>query len=241
MSFILAALIGFAVGGGAWLSIPRLTAAVRRWRTAEPAVLPLAGSAVRANRPGWLERMVAARRADRIRAQLVEGLTATATSVRAGLSLPQALQAAAGRAPDPLGLELRAIVEDAARGATLEAALESFEARARLPEVRLLVATLKLARATGGNLAPLLDQLAETLRERERVRGQVRALTAQGRLSAWVVGATPVALLAVMTLVDPSFPRPLVTTPVGWGLLAAAATLEGLGALALRAVVRVDP
>jgi tight adherence protein B len=104
-----------------------------------------------------------------------------------------------------------------------------------------MTAGLSLARATGGSLAPLLDTLAETLRERERLRGQVRALTAQGRLSGYVVGATPVVMLLVMWLIDPAFVAPVFTTPLGYGMLAAAAVLEALGAVGIRAVVRIEP
>jgi tight adherence protein B len=125
-------------------------------------------------------------------------------------------------------------------GGTMESALAGFERRVALPEVRMLVAGLNLARTTGASLAPLLERIAETLRERERMRGQLRALTAQGRLSGWVVGLTPVALLMVMGAVDPGFVRPLFTTPAGLLLLGVAVVLEALGALAIRAVVRVE-
>jgi tight adherence protein B len=175
-----------------------------------------------------------------MRGQLPAALQVLATSVRAGLSLPQALRAAGEQAPAPLGLEFARIAEEAALGATLDRALENFERRLALPEARLLVASLALARATGASLAPLLDRLVETLRERDRLRGQVRALTAQGRLSGWVVGAAPAVLLAAMALADPEYLRPLIATPAGWALLGLAALLEVLGALTIRAVVRVE-
>jgi len=191
--------------------------------------------------PRWLSRLLAARRLERIRAQLPEAIVGLATSVRAGLSLPQAVQAAGKQVPDPLGREFRAVASATSLGATLETALDGFEARIGLPEARLLVAGLKLARTTGGSLGPLLDRLAETLRERERLRGHVKVLTAQGRLSGWVVGGMPVALLLVMSLVDPAFTRPLLTTPVGWAMLSAAVVLEGLGVFMIRAIVKVEP
>jgi len=167
-------------------------------------------------------------------------LLAMSTSVRAGLSLSQALGAAGERTPAPLGEELTRVSGELALGGTMEAALRGMEKRIPLPEMRMLVAGLELARTTGASLAPLLDRLAETLRERERLRGQLRAMTAQGRLSGWVVGMVPVALLGVMSLIDPGFVRPLFATPAGWMLLGSAVFLEGLGALTIRAMMRVD-
>lgn len=200
-----------------------------------------AASRPRLRLPRWLAALFAARRVERIRAQLPEAIVGLATSVRAGLSLPQAIQMAGKQVPDPLGREFRAVADATALGATLEGALDSFEARIPLPEARLLVAGLKLARTTGGSLGPLLDRLAEALRERERLRGHVKVLTAQGRLSGWVVGSMPVVLLGVMALVDPAFVHPLLTTHVGWAMLGAAVVLEGLGIFMIRAIVRVEP
>mgnify|MGYP001613468227 CR=1 FL=1 len=191
--------------------------------------------------PRWLAAPLVARRRAALRRQLPGALVSLATSVRAGLSLPQALQGAARSQAEPAGGELRRLVAEVGQGATLEVALDRFAARNPGPETALLTAGLKLARATGGGLAPLLEQLAATLRDRERLRGQVRALTAQGRLSGWVVGATPLVLLAAMWLIAPEFLRPLFTMPAGWLLLGVAAVLELLGALGIRAAVRVEP
>jgi len=189
---------------------------------------------------GLVERFLAARRIEAVRVQMTGALLAMSTSVRAGLSLSQAMASAGERTPAPLGDELTRVSGELALGGTMEAALRGLERRIPLPEMRMLVAGLELARSTGASLAPLLDRLAETLRERERLRGQLRAMTAQGRMSGWVVGLVPVALLGVMGIIDPEFVRPLFSTPIGWALLGVAVFLECLGAIAIRAVIRVD-
>jgi len=104
----------------------------------------------------------------------------------------------------------------------------------------MLVAGLELSRSTGASLAPLLDRLAGNLRDREQLRGQLRTLTAQGRLSGWIIGAVPAVLLGVMWIIDPGFIRPLFATPAGWVLLGTAVILEGLGALVIHALVQVE-
>lgn len=231
MALLVSLLVGFALAAAAGPALIRLRLPAR----------PSPGEPGTARRSGPIARWLARRRGDRLRDQLPEGLGALATSVRAGLSLPQALATAGGTVAEPLGGEFRRIVEEVRLGGTLDRALDGLEARVPLPDVTLLVAGLKLARSTGGGLAPLLDRVAESVRERARLRGHVRALTAQGRLSGWVVGSMPVVLLVLMAFIDPAFIRPLVATPAGWLILAAAAVLEGFGALTIRAVIRVEP
>jgi tight adherence protein B len=237
MMFLLILLTWVSAGCAVAAAGPALAAAVAA-RRRPPAA---GGRPAAAAEDGWMARLGRARRFARIRAQLPEALGAMSTAVRAGLSLPQALRETAARTPAPLGAELAAVEQQTALGGTLDAALAALERRVPLPEVRLLVSGLGLARATGASLAPLLDRIAATLRERERLRGQVRALTAQGRLSGWVVGVTPVVLLGVMLAVDPAFLDPMLRSPAGWGLLGLAAVLETAGALLIRAVVAVEP
>ena len=236
MSILWALLVGGMAGMLAWGAGPRLRSMASRLRpvTGAPAA-PADGPPL-----PWLDRIFAARRLDAIRAQLPEAIVGMATSVRAGLSLPQALQSAGDRTPAPLGPEFKSVADAAALGATLERSLDALERRTPLAEIRLLVAGLKLSRATGGSLAPLLDRLADTLRERERLRGQVRTLTAQGRMSGLVVGGMPLLLLGVMAVFDPAFLAPMLGTPAGWVMLGMAAGLELLGMVTIRAVTRVD-
>jgi len=239
MALILAFLAGLSCFLAAFALAPRVPALLGAVESARIAWISGSDSSPRVRGRFW--RFFHARRLSRFRAQLPSALVVLSTSVRAGLSLPQAVQAASEQIPAPAGEEFGAVARDTALGGTIDAGLAALEKRAPLPEVRFLVAGLSLARATGGSLAPLLDSIAETLRERERLRGQARALTAQGRLSGWVVGAVPVVMLVVMYLIDPVFVSPLFTTPPGWIMLGTAAVLETLGALGIRAVVAIDP
>ncbi len=150
-----------------------------------------------------LARFIAVRRREAVRRELAGALVSLATSIRAGLSLPQAIRAAAESRSGPLGEELGAVDAELGRGAGLDQALSGMEKRCPVPEMKLMVAGLMVARASGGGLAPLLERLAGTMREREELRGQVRALTAQGRLSGWVVGLVPLALIFLIFLMLP--------------------------------------
>jgi tight adherence protein B len=233
MALLVGLLVGTAVWMGAGVLLPRLALpGVPRLRGERPA-----GGGERAS---LLDRFRAARNLAKLRAQLPAGLSALSTSVRAGLSLPQAVQSAGESLGGPLGGEFRRMTAEMSMGGTLETSLLSLEGRAPIPEIRLLSAGLRLARSTGGSLGPLLDQLGETMREREKLRGQLKAMTAQGRLSGYVMGATPFVLVAAMAVLDPEFLHPLVSTPEGWMVLAAAAVLEVIGTIAIRSVVRME-
>ena len=233
MALLVGCLVGTAFGLGAFVLLPPL---------GRLAALPgkRVPDAPKAEHASLLDRFLAARRLGKLRAQLPAALSALSTSVKAGLSLPQAVQAAGESLDAPLGGEFRRMAAEMELGGTLDAALVSLEGRAPIPEIRLLSAGLRLARTTGGSLGPLLDQLTDTIREREKLRGQLKAMTAQGRLSGYVMGATPAVLIGAMAVLDPEFLRPLIATPTGWMVLAAAAVLEIIGAVAIRAVVRVE-
>lgn len=186
-------------------------------------------------------RWLAFRKEKALRRQLQPALISLASSVRAGLSLPQAIQAAGKSLPWPLGEEFRMLIAEVEHGGNFDRALAGLERRARIPEVKSMAAGLRIARVAGGGLAPLLERLAESMRERERLRGQVKSLTAQGRLSGWVVGAIPVVLLAGIGLIDPEFVKPLFLTRIGWLILALAVFLELAGIFAIRALIKIDP
>lgn len=186
-------------------------------------------------------RWLAFRKERELRRQLPSALISLASSVRAGLSLPQAIQAAGKSLSWPLGDEFRALTTEVEHGGNFDRALAGLEGRTGVPEIRYMAAGLRMARAAGGGLAPLLERLADSMRERERLRGQVKSLTAQGRLSGWVVGAIPAVLLLGIGLIDPEFIRPLFLTRAGWFILALAGLLELAGIFAIRAVIRIEP
>ena len=172
--------------------------------------------------------------------QLLESLSA---AMRAGQSLPQALESARADMPEPSAGWLAGVQSGVRLGQAPELVLQQAAEALQGPlaaDWRLLATGVAIQRDSGGDLAGLLDQLAETLRERQLSLAQARALTAQGRLSAWVVGLLPVALLLALELIDPDMVAPLFTTPQGWGMLAAAVVLEAMGVMVLRTVVRIE-
>ena len=170
--------------------------------------------------------------------QLPEALESIARSLRAGASLPMAV-AEVGRAlPAPVGEQLLEIAGNAARGRSLVVSIDEWAQRTSGESVGLVAAALSLAAEVGGAAARSLDGVADTLRDREAARREVRALSTQARASALVIGLGPVAFAFIVLVTDPSSAAFLVSSPIGFVCLASGVALDALGAVWMRAIVR---
>lgn len=172
--------------------------------------------------------------------QLPDCLELLAASLRSGLALLPAIQYLAQHQPAPMGQELTLVIRRHRLGATLDDALEDLQRRIGGFEVTLFVTAVSVARLLGGNLSDVLARLSQTLREKQAIEGKIAALTAQGRLQARIVGLLPLALLVVMTRMEPKAMRLMYTSPQGWAALLVLAVLELVGILLLRRLVRID-
>ena len=186
---------------------------------------------------------VARRYQQRLRAfdgQLPDALTLMANALKSGYSFLQAADVVAREMPAPIADEFAWLVKETRVNIPLEDALANLLDRVPSPDLDLVVTAVLIQKQVGGNLAGVLERTAETIRERVRLQGQIRTLTAQGRLSGWIVGALPVALLVLLSAMNPAYLQPLLTTPVGWVLLGAGVVMEAAGVLVIRALIRVD-
>jgi tight adherence protein B len=174
-------------------------------------------------------------------AALPGALEAVARGLRSGGSLRQAIGEAAAATPGALGAELRLVATSAARGTSLVDALDAWHERGPRPGVRLAVAALCLGAETGGGQARAVDGVAATLRERQGVEGEVRALTSQTRASMLVIAAAPVAFCAFASATDPRTSTFLFRTPTGLACLAAGISLDVIGGIWMRRMCRVAP
>ena len=180
------------------------------------------------------------RRRNAFRDQLPDVLQLIASSLRAGLSLPQALDTVVREDSQPAAGEFSRAAAEARIGASLEDALDTVAVRMDSVDLRWTVMAIRIQREVGGNLAEVLSQTVATMRERASLRRHVRALSAEGRLSGYVLIALPLALAAWLFLTDRSYLRPLWTTPLGVLLVIGAAVLFVIGVIWMRAVVKVE-
>lgn len=167
--------------------------------------------------------------AARVSDQLPTTLTVIADAISAGATLFRALETAAAETSPPLGTMLRSVVTSAELNQPIEEALGVLSRSARSRDIEAVVAALAIHRTTGGDLARLLRELADFLREEQRLRRDARALSAQARYSAQLIGAMPLLLFVVFFAFFPSFIEPLTSTAIGLVVLAYCIVSCGLG------------
>ena len=180
------------------------------------------------------------RRIAAIERQLVEFLPLLASSLRSGFAFLQGVELASRQLGPPLAEELALLVNDINLGATMESALLDMGVRTGSVDVDMLITAVLVQRTTGGNLSEVLDQAAETLRERERIRGDVQTLTAQQRLTGIVLSLYPAAIGLLLLAIMPSMWSVLFTDGLGRGFLGTAVGLQVLGFVVMRRVMKID-
>jgi tight adherence protein B len=169
-----------------------------------------------------------------------EALDLIARSLRGGHTLTTSLAVVSEELPDPVKSEFRALYEQHNYGLPLAQVLRALASRVPLMDVRFFVTAVITQRETGGNLAEVLDNLAAVTRDRFRVRQHLRVLTAQGRITGWILGLFPAVLAVLLTLFNPAHMNAFFSDPVGIQLLELAVVMQAIGALVIRRIVRVE-
>ncbi len=160
----------------------------------------------------WLNR----RRAGRLRAfngQLADTITLIANALRAGSSFLQAVELVVRETRPPISIEFGRVIREVNLGLPFDQALENMLRRVRSDDLELMVTAISIQHQVGGNLAEILDSIAFTIRERVRIKGEIRTLTAQQRLSGYVVGFLPFGLTGILFLIAPTFMEPMFRKP----------------------------
>jgi tight adherence protein B len=161
-------------------------------------------------------------------------------SLEAGHSLPRALQVLIGEFADPLGGEFRTVLEQTRIGLPLGRALEDMLQRVPEDDLKLLVVAVKVQTEIGSSLAAIIGRLSEIVRIRQRLRLQIKALTAQSRMGGMVVGLLPVLVLCAFSVIQPGYTDSLFHDPTGQMILKAACVMDLLALFTIRRLLRVD-
>lgn len=185
-------------------------------------------------------RFLAKRRSRKFEEVLPDVLMLVATSLASGFSLLQALDSVAKDAAEPAAKEFSRALAEARIGADVSDALDHMAQRMESDNMRWTTMAIRIQREVGGNLAETLRTTAATLREREMLRRQVRALSAEGRLSAYVLVGLPVGLLLYTTMVNYDYVSLLWTDPFGWAMSAAGIIAMVLGIFWMRKIVTIE-
>jgi len=189
--------------------------------------------------PGLLRRQSRRRRDLLLEGQLAEVVEATSLGVRSGLSIRQALEFAAGEIPSPMAPHLGRLLAEQSVGTPLEDALDGFADQLDSDDARLFVLILSVHARSGGNLAGALNEVASTIHHRVEVRRELRALTAQGRISGAILGTLPIGFFLVLAAASHRDLEPVYHSRAGVAMIAAGLLLEGLAYLWIRRLLRV--
>jgi tight adherence protein B len=179
-------------------------------------------------------------RVNKINAQLPDALTLISNSVKAGFGLMQALDMAAREVQHPLGTELKRTLADINVGSGTEEALLNLAKRSGSDDLEIVITAMLIQQTTGGNLSEILDNVAHTMRERIRIRGEIKTLTSQQMLTGFVIGALPIAMVILFTLLNPDYMTPLFTTTIGYVMIAGACVLELFGVMLIRKILAIE-
>jgi len=190
--------------------------------------------------PWFIFRYLKKRRLELIEEQLPDALQLLAGAIKAGLSLPGAIKQITTELPVPLVQEFKMMQQEQRLGVALDDTLENLTHRVPIQAIRLMVSAMRISNETGGSLAETLDRAAQTLRSQFAMERKIKALTAQGKMQAWVVGLLPVVLFFVLLEIEPVAMGMLWTTRIGWGVVAVVVTLEFFGVWLIRKIVAID-
>jgi len=172
--------------------------------------------------------------------QLADTLSILASSLRAGYSFLQALDTVSKEIGEPSASEFQRVVAEIRLGRPIDDALTAMAARIGSEDLKWAVIAINVQRTVGGNLAEVLDIVANTVRERGYIRRQIQVLSAEGRLSVAILSALPFLILIYISIVNPDYVRPLFTTAVGIILLVVAGTMMATGIFVMSRMVKID-
>jgi len=191
--------------------------------------------------PRWF---VSYRQGQRLRAfsdQLGDSLNLMVNGLRSGYSVLQAMEAVSREMPSPISAEFARVVQEVQIGLPLDQALGNMLRRIRSDDLDLVITAIEVQREVGGNLAEVLDVISFTIRERVRIKGEVRTLTAQGRYSGYVISLLPIGLALVLFCVNKPYVQRLFTSGFcGWAMVVCGLLMIGTGFIAIQKIVTIE-
>ncbi len=190
--------------------------------------------------PRLILRFLRKRRLRKFNEQLEDVLMAISSSLKAGFSINQAIDEIADQDRPPISVEFRLLAQECRLGVPLTQALDNMNNRLGSADFELVATAIITARQTGGELTSTLERLAGLIRERMRINGKLHAITAMGRMQAWLISLMPFLLLAGIQVVAPSLLEGVFDSPIGYLMIAAVILLVTIGFLVIRKITTID-
>ena len=198
--------------------------------------------------PGLYVNFAARKRINAFDNQLSDTLNLWVNALRSGYSVLQGMEAIATELPAPVSVEFERVVQEVRLGLSVPQALGNMLRRVPSEDLDLVITAVNIQREVGGNLAEVLDTISFTIRERVRIKGEIRTLTAQGRLSGWIISFLPVALGLILYLINPEYIGQLLvredpfvlSIPCGWIVMAVGLIMMVIGMVAIQKIVDIE-
>ena len=210
-------------------------------------IMLLVGAVIGFFLPRWYVRRRQGKRLNQFNKQLPDTITLIANALRAGSSFLQAIELVVREARPPISLEFGRVIREVNLGLPFEQALENLVRRVKSDDLELMVTAINIQYQVGGNLAEILDSIAFTIRERVRIKGEIRTLTAQQRMSGYVVAFLPIGLVIFLFIIAPSFMEPMfdpavgvLGIPAGVLLMLFGGFMMFIGFMAIRKIVDIE-
>lgn len=190
--------------------------------------------------PRIILRVLKVRRLERFNFQLVNGLNSMSNSLKAGFSIQQAIESVVNEGENPISQEFGMFLQQIRVGMSFEEAMADLDRRLSSEDLTLMIQAIEIARQTGGNLTEVFDRIAETIRERRRIEGKIKSLTAQGKIQGNVVGAMPFVLGLALYLLDPQMMKTFLASSIGIIVLVLVVIMVLMGMIVIRKIVNID-
>ncbi len=190
--------------------------------------------------PSVVVRILIKKRLKTINSQLGETLTILSNAMKAGHSFFQAIDAISREMTGPITEEFIKLQKEINFGVNTETALENMVDRVGSEDLELMVTAILIQRQVGGNLAEILDNISSTIRQRIKMKGEIKSLTAQGRMSGLIIGGLPFVLAGMMAFVAPDQLKLLISEPLGFVLIGAAILTESIGLFLVKKIVSIE-
>lgn len=202
-------------------------------------MLPFVFVAVGIALPIFVVKHKQAKRVKEFENQLSDALLICCNCLRSGLTFAQAMENIAEEMDAPIGTEFKRAVNEMNYGSSLEEALNSLVDRIDSADLILTVAAVNVQRQTGGNLSQILEVISETIRDRIKIKGEIKTLTSQGRASGMIIGVLPVGIAMILMVINPEYMMVFIETDIGNILLAVCVGLEALGFFLINKIVNI--
>jgi tight adherence protein B len=227
-------------GLSAFISVIIFGLSSTSWSWPKAAFIAAMAAVVTFPAPRLYLKFLGKRRLEKFNEQLEDALNSMSSALKAGFSINQAIEVIASENRNPISVEFRLLLQEIRLGVPLEQALENMVKRLGSEDFELVATAILTARQTGGELTVIFERLAGMIRERMRISGKLRALTAQGRLQSYIVGAMPFLLMIVMNYIAPDMMSAFFNSMAGILLILGAVMLVVMGFLVIRKITNID-